>query len=102
MTPAHDGGQSQPAHAVLRHDASHDGGEGGGGTGDLHAAPAEKGDQEAGDDGGVDALLRADAAGQSQSDGKGQRDDGHDHAGYQILCELAAGVVLETVKQRGG
>ena len=98
----HGGGQSQPAHAVLRHDASHDGGKGGGGTGDLHAASPEEGDQEAGDDGGVDALLRADAAGQSQSDGKGQRDDGHDHTGYQILCELAAGVVLETVKQRGG
>ena len=87
---------------MLRHDTRHDGGKGGGGACDLHPAAAEEGDQEARDNGGVDALLRADAAGQRQRDGKGQRDDGYDDARYRVLGELLAGIGLQAVKQRGG
>ena len=98
----HDGGEGQPAHAVLRHDARHNGGKGGGGARDLHPAAAEEGDQEARDNGGVDALLRADAAGQRQRDGKGQCDDGHDDARYRVLGELLAGIGFQAGAEKLG
>ncbi len=98
----HDGGDRQPAQTVLRHDPRHNGGKGGGGSRDLHPAAAEAGDQEPRHNGGVNALLRADAAGESQRDGQGQRDDSHDNARNRVLGELLAGIGLQAVEQRGG
>ena len=56
-----DGGGHQPLESVGRHDAGHDGGEGGSGARYVHAASAEQRNDEAGHDGGVKALLGADA-----------------------------------------
>ena len=95
--PGNDGGSYQALHAVGGHDARDDGGEGGGGTGDLHAAAAQERDQEARDDSGVKALLRAYARCDGQRDGKRQRHHGHHHARDDVLWDLAAQLLFAGV-----
>lgn len=70
------------------HDAGHNGGEGRRGTRDLHATATEERDEEAGDDGGVEALFRRDARGDAQRDGKRQRHHGHHDARHDVLRDL--------------
>jgi hypothetical protein len=81
---SHHGGDLQAVDAVLRGDACEDDDEGAGRPGDLHTAAAERGNQEARDNRGVEALLRLGA----RRDGKGhrqrQRDDADDHPGDDI------------------
>lgn len=55
------GGSNEALHAIGGHNAGHNGGEGRRGTRDLHATATEERDEEAGDDGGVEALFRRDA-----------------------------------------
>ena len=54
--------------------------------------PPRSGDQEAGDNGGVEAPFGGDAAGDGKGDGQRERDDPDDHAGPQIAGKLAPGV----------
>ena len=91
----HHGGDDQPIHPLGGDDACHDGGEGGGRTGDLYAAAAQQGYGKAGEDGGIHALLRGGAGGQRQGDGQGQGDDGDDDTRHQVLHQLLPGVALE-------
>ena len=65
----HNGGHRQTAKAVFRHDTCHDGRKGGGGTGDLHRTAAKEGDHKTGNDGGINALFRANAGGQRKGNG---------------------------------
>ena len=93
----------QPVDAVGRDDAGHDGCEGGGGAGDLHARAAEEGDQESCDNCGVEPLLGTDARCDCQRDGERQRHDGdydarHDVAG-KLLFELFFGGMLDDAEQ---
>ena len=55
-----------------------------GGTGDLYARAAEEGDEDAADDGGVEALLGADAGGDGQAHGERQSDDADEQAGREV------------------
>ena len=98
IVPSH-----QPVESVGRDDTGHDGREGRGGAGNLHARAAEEGDQEACDNGGVESLLRADARCDRQRDGERQRHDGdhdarHDVAG-KLLFELLFGGMLDDAEQ---
>ena len=95
------GGDHKALHAAFRHDTGHDGGKGSGGTGDLHMAAAEKGDDKACDDGGVDTLLRAHAGGQGQGNGQGQGDYGDDDTGYHVGNQLLLVVALHGIKNDG-
>src|SRR5690606_2601613 len=60
----------------------------------LDAAPAQHGDQEARDDGGVEPLLRLHAGGDGEGDGERERDDADDEAGREVPPELGAAVPL--------
>ena len=82
------GGSNEALHAIGGHDAGHNGGEGRRGTRDLHATATEERDEEAGDDGGVEALFRRDARGDAQRDGKRQRHHGHHDARHDVLRDL--------------
>ena len=66
---------------------------------DLDAASAQKGDQEARDNGSVDTLLGADARRQCQGDRQWQRDNGDDDTGDHVLNELLLCVGLHNGKQ---
>src|SRR6185369_1279475 len=55
---------------------------------DLGAATAEGADDEPGDDGGIDPLLRLDARRDGERDGERQGDDADDNAGDEVLEEL--------------
>ena len=101
MTPGHERGGQQAVHAVLLHDAVDDHDERAGGPADLHPRAAERRDQEAGDDRGVEAAVRRDAAGDGERDRQGQRDDADDHPGDRVGGELLAGVGLEGGDQLG-
>ena len=86
----HHGGDDQAVDAVLLHDAVDDHDERAGGPADLHPGAAQRRDQEAGDDRGVEALLRGDAAGDGEGDGEREGDDADDDAGEQVVAELSA------------
>ena len=58
---------------------------------DLHARAAERGDEESGDDGGLEAAVRRYAAGDGERDRQWQRDDADDDAGGEIVRELLRG-----------
>src|SRR5690606_793817 len=60
----------------------------------LDAAPAQHGDQEARDDGGVEPLLRLHAGGDGEGDGERERDDADDEAGREVPPELGTAVPL--------
>jgi hypothetical protein len=62
---------------------------------DLHARPAERRDQKAGDDGGVEPALGTDAAGDGERDGEWERDNADDDAGDDIPSELLPGIILQ-------
>ena len=97
----HDGSQHETGHTLLRHDACHDGGEGGGRACDLHRRAAEEGDKETSHNGGVDTLLGTHAAGQRQCNGQGQGDDRHNDTGDDILHQLLTGISLQAGEEHG-
>jgi hypothetical protein len=85
----HHAGDQQPGQAVFGHDGREDDDEGGGRSRHLHLRAAEQGDERAGDDGGVDAVLRRHADGDGQRHGQRQGDDADDDAGDQVGGEVA-------------
>jgi hypothetical protein len=68
------------------------GDKGGRGTANLHARPAERRDQEAGDDGGLKSLLRRRPGGDRKCHGERQRDDGDRKAGDGVVPEVIPSV----------
>lgn len=100
-----DGRGHQAVHAARGDDARHDGGERGGGTRDLNRAAAEQRDDEARDDGGIKALLGADARSDGQGDRQRQRHDGHHDAGDDVArylaLELFRVLVLDDAEEDG-
>ena len=79
---------------MLAHDPGHDDDEGAGGPADLDPGSAQEGNQEAGDNGGVEAPFGGDAAGDGEGDGQGQGHDADHQAGPEIRGKLAPGVPL--------
>ena len=88
MTPAHRGRDHEPVDPVALDDAVDDDDKGPGRTADLNTGPAERGDEEPGDDGGVEAPIGGHATGDRECDGQRKRDDAHDEAGRHIGREL--------------
>ncbi|MNN31671.1 hypothetical protein D3C81_1453680 [compost metagenome] len=88
----HDGGDLQPVDAVLGGDPGEDDDEGAGRPGDLHPAAAQQGYRQAGDDRGVDALLRLHpgADGDGEGHGQRQRDDADDRPRDQVAQPVLA------------
>ena len=80
--------RKQTVHAILGENTCNNSGKSCGRAGTLHTASTKERDQKTGDDGGIEALLRADAGGKSQRDGEGQGDDGNNYAGNNILKKL--------------
>jgi len=80
----HERGQLQAGDAVLAGDAGQDHDEGAGGAGDLQAAAAEYRDGQAGDDGGVQPLLRLGSGSDGKGHGQRQGDDADDDPGNDI------------------
>ena len=96
-----DRGGNQTVHAVFGNNACNNGGKGSGGSGNLHMAAAEKGDDKACDDGCVDTLFRAYAGGQSQCNGKGKCYDGNNNACHHIGGKLLFVIALHCLKNNG-
>ena len=87
-------GGHEALEAVGGDDTCDDGGKRSGGARNLHARTAKHGDEEAGDDGRVDAALGAHARGDGKRDGKRQRHDRHNDARDDVLRDLAAQFLL--------
>src|SRR5690606_25281337 len=92
--PRHERGDGEPVVSELLDDRVDEDDEGARGPADLDPAPAEGRDEEAGDDGGVEPLLRRDAGGDGEGDGERERDDADDEAGGEVPPELGAAVPL--------
>ena len=73
-------GDDQPVDAELLDDAVDDDDERARRAADLDARAAERRDDEAGDDRGVEAAIGRDAAGDRECDGQRERDDADDDA----------------------
>ena len=84
ITPAISVATVRPSIAVLLHDAVDDDDERAGRAADLHARAAERGDEEAGDDRGLEAALRRHPARDRERDRERKRDDADDDARRQI------------------
>ena len=93
------GGDEQVGHAVALHDAVDDDDEGARRPADLHLRAAERRDQEAGDDGGEDALFGLDAAGDRERHRQRQRDDADRQAGADVGGEALSVVAGEGVDE---
>ena len=93
--PGHDGGHREPVQAVSLDDAVDDHHESAGRSADLHPRPAQRRDQKAGDDGGVEPALGRHPAGDGKGDRQRQRHDPDDHPGSDVGQELGPGVGLE-------
>ena len=87
----HQRGDGESVDAVLLHDAVDDHDERAGRSADLHARAAERGDEEAGDDGGPQAAVRRHAAGDRERDRERQRDDADDDARGEVSRRTARG-----------
>ena len=96
---AHQRGDHEPVEAVALHDAVDDHDEGARGPADLHPRSAQRGDQEARDDRGVEPTLRRDTAGDRERDGQRQRDDPDDDPRADVGHELGAVVRSERREQ---
>ena len=97
----HQRGDEQPVHPVALHHAGDDHDERARGAADLHPRAPQGGDQEAGDDGGVQAALGGQTTGDRERDGERQRHDADDDAGCEVRRELRAGVALERRDELG-
>ena len=86
--PRDDRRREQAVEPIGGNDAGDDSSEGGGGSGYLNAAAAEEGDQEAGDDGGVETLFGSDARSDAEGNGEGQCDDGDHNARDDVARDL--------------
>src|SRR5699024_10391999 len=88
--PRHQGGDLESGEAVGADDAGEDDDERAGGACDLDPAATDEGDDDAGDDGGVEPLLGLDTGGDGEGHREGQRDDPDDEAGDDVARPLAA------------
>ena len=93
------GRDQQVGQPVALDDAVDDDDEGAGRPADLHPRAAERGDQEAGDDRGEDALLGLDARGDRERHRQRQRDDADRDAGADIGEEAGAVVACHCIEQ---
>ena len=84
----HERDQGQAAHAEAGDDAGDDDDECAGGAADLGARSAEGGDEEAGDDGGVETSLRGDSGGDGEGHGERQGDQADGDAGDEVVGEV--------------
>ena len=98
---AHQRRDHQAVDAVLLDDAVDDHDERAGRPADLHPRAAERRDQEAGDDGRVEAAIRRDPARDGERDGERQRHDADDDARGHIGGELRAVVRLQCRDELG-
>ncbi len=64
--PSHQRNQRKTSYAEFCYDSGHDDNKSSGGTADLHPRTTESGDQEAGDNGGVQAGLWSDTGGDAK------------------------------------
>src|SRR5690606_3369802 len=89
-----EGAQQQAAVAEAFDDVEHHRDEGGGGTADLHTRTAQGGDQGAGDDGGVQALVRRRPGSDGQGHGQRQGHDGDGETGDDVAAEIQPRVAV--------
>src|SRR6185369_2081327 len=94
------GADDEAVVAELRHDAVDDDHERAGRSADLHAAAAEGGDQEAGDDGGVETALGWNSGGDGEGERQRKRDDADDDAGDQVTEQSFARIPLAQTDDR--
>jgi len=85
---------------VPRDDAGHDDDEGA--PADLHARPAERGNKEARDDGGVNACLGLCAGGDTKGHRQWQRDQANGDAGDEVSREIVPRVATQAQKKFWG
>ena len=90
--PSHDCRNGKSGDPVGLHDAVDNHYESPGRAANLHPGPSQRGDQPAGDDGGVKAALRSHSTGDRERDGQRKCHDSHDDTGSEIRHELIAGV----------
>jgi hypothetical protein len=95
------GGDQQVGQAVALDDAVDDDDERAGRAADLHMRAAQCRDQEAGDDGGEDALLGLDARGDGKGHGQRKRHDAHGEPGAEVGQEAGAVIARQGVEQAG-
>ena len=87
----HQRAHEQPVDAVGRDDAGDHDHERAGGAADLRSGAAQCRDDEAGDDGAIDAVLRREAGGNGEGHGQGQGDQADRDPGDEIVPRNAAG-----------
>ncbi len=92
----HDRCHREPIDAVLLYDTVDDHDEGARRSPDLHPRATQRGDDQAGDDRGIEAPVRGQATGNGERDGQRERYDTDDDAGGEVRRELAAVVGLES------
>lgn len=80
--------QQQAVDAMRRDGRRNEHDEGTGRAADLKTAPAQRGDEKAADDGGVEAPRRRNARRDRDGHGEGQGDDCHGEAGKEVGTQL--------------
>ena len=83
----HQRAHEQPVEAVDAHDPGDHDDERARRPTDLGAGATQRGDDEPGDDGAVDAVLRRNARGDRERHRQRQRDEADRHPGHQIVQE---------------
>ena len=91
----HHGDHGEAAHAETGDDSGDDDDECAGGAADLGARAAEGGDEEPGNDGGVEAGLGSDSGGDAEGHGEGQGNKSDGEAGEQVVHEHLGGIGSE-------
>ena len=84
---------SQAAHAKAEDDAGDDHHEGAGGTANLRARTAQRGDQKASHNGGIKSCLRRDSGGDAEGHGQRQCDEAHRDSSQQIVKKYLERVI---------
>jgi hypothetical protein len=90
----HHPGDQQAGDAVLLHDRQEDHDERRGRPGDLDPGAAEQRADDAGDDRGVEAVLRRHPGGDRERHRQRQRDHADHQAGHQVGAKVGARVAL--------
>lgn len=85
---------SNPAKAVGLGDGVENHHEGGGWAGDAEPAAAGQGNDKAGDNRGIQPVLRRHATGDGQRHGQWDGNDAHGNAGHQVTQQTPAPVTL--------
>jgi hypothetical protein len=91
----HDRGDEESVDPILLDDAVHDHDERARRSADLHARAAERRNQEPGDDGGPQAAIWRDSAGDREGNRQRQGNDSDDDSGRDVGHELGAVIGLQ-------